>query len=162
MPFAENTSVSVEKSRIEISTLLAKYGATGFRYGWQDKQDCRVEQVDFSTADRIVRFTLKLPLPTDRKFMRTPSGRALRSDPERVKAWEQACRSRWRALVLCVKAKLEAVAIGISTFEEEFLAHIVDPVTGQTIGQIALPRIAQSYADRTPVDLPKLCGPITE
>ena len=35
--------------------------------------------------------------------------------------WEQACRQRWRALALVIKAKLEAIDAEISTFEEEFL-----------------------------------------
>jgi hypothetical protein len=38
---------------------------------------------------------------------------------------EAATRQRWRALVLVIKAKLEAVEAGISTLESEFLANIV-------------------------------------
>ena len=57
---------------------------------------------------------------------------------------EQACRSRWRALALAVKAKLEAVAIGITTFEDEFMAHIVMP-DGLTVGEHVRPRIASAY-----------------
>src|SRR3990170_8562984 len=36
---------------------------------------------------------------------------------------EVSTRQRWRALVLVLKAKLEAVASGISTLEAEFLAN---------------------------------------
>ena len=42
-------------------------------------------------------------------------------------AWEQVCRQRWRALLLIIRAKLEAVASGITTLENEFLANIVLP-----------------------------------
>jgi hypothetical protein len=42
-------------------------------------------------------------------------------------ARNQAIRQRWRALVLAVKAKLEAVEVGISTIEKEFLAFVVMP-----------------------------------
>lgn len=62
-----------------------------------------------------------------------------------LRQWEQACRSRWRALLLSVKAKLESVEIGISEFEEEFLAHIVDPATGRTVGEDIVPQIAKRY-----------------
>ena len=53
-------------------------------------------------------------------------------------------RRRWRALVLVIKSKLEAVASGIVTFDEEFMAHIVLP-DGQTIGQAMLPQIEAAY-----------------
>jgi len=46
--------------------------------------------------------------------------------------------------VLAIKAKLECVESGIASFEEEFLAYIVLP-NQQTMGQLALPQIAQAY-----------------
>jgi hypothetical protein len=145
MSFASTTSVSVEKSRAELSSILSRYGATGFQYGWSDREDHRLEQVTFSTKDRIVRFILHLPLPSDKQFRATPAGKSVRNDQQRTKAWEQACRSRWRALLLCVKAKLEAVSIGISQFEDEFLAYVVDPVSDKTMGDIIRPQIADRY-----------------
>ena len=42
-------------------------------------------------------------------------------------AHEQERRRLWRALLLNIKAKLEAVESGISVFDEEFMAHIVLP-----------------------------------
>jgi hypothetical protein len=59
-------------------------------------------------------------------------------------AWEQACRQRWRALALVVKAKLEAVECGISTFEEEFLAWMMLP-DGSTVGDRMLPQLETAY-----------------
>ncbi len=58
--------------------------------------------------------------------------------------WDQACRQRWRALALLVKAKLEAVESGIVSFEEEFLAHVVLP-DGSTVYQAAKGGIAIAY-----------------
>ncbi|WP_210205670.1 hypothetical protein [Pseudaminobacter salicylatoxidans] len=60
-------------------------------------------------------------------------------------AWEQACRSRWRALYLCIKAKLESIDSGIETFEDAFLAHIQMP-DGHSVSEHVLPRIAAAYA----------------
>lgn len=49
-----------------------------------------------------------------------------------------------------MKAKLEAVAAGISTIEQEFLAWVVMP-DGSTVGELAIPAIAESYrTGRTP------------
>ena len=68
--------------------------------------------------------------------------------------WQQACRQRWRALALVIKAKLEAVETGIATFEQEFLAYIVLP-NGQSVGDTAIPAIEAAAAGK---DLPPLLG----
>ena len=51
---------------------------------------------------------------------------------------------RWRALLLVIKAKLEAVTAGISTIETEFLANIVLP-DNTTAGEWMLPQIDRAY-----------------
>jgi hypothetical protein len=53
---------------------------------------------------------------------------------------DQQARQKWRALLLCLKAKLEAVESDIFSFEEEFLAHVVMP-DGKTVGQHVVPGI---------------------
>ena len=52
----------------------------------------------------------------------------------------------WRALRLVIQAKLEAVEAEITTFEEEFLAHIVLP-DGQTVAQHVQPRVESMYRE---------------
>ena len=47
-----------------------------------------------------------------------------------------------------MKAKLETIDSGISTFESEFMSYIVDPATNRTVGEIMLPQIAASYEGR--------------
>ena len=49
-----------------------------------------------------------------------------------------------RALLLVIKAKLEAVTAGISTIETEFLANIVLP-DNTTAGEWMLPQIDRAY-----------------
>ncbi|MFI4881401.1 MAG: hypothetical protein ACIAQU_02325 [Phycisphaerales bacterium JB064] len=56
---------------------------------------------------------------------RTPSKKQKRTPEQARTAWEQACRSKWRALYLVMKAKLVAVDEGISTIEREFLPDVV-------------------------------------
>lgn len=138
--FAQSTSVPVERSKAEIEGLLARYGATAFVSGWRDNY----AQIQFDAQGRRIRFTLPLPDPTNRKFTTSPTrGKVLPPEAAR-KNWEQACRQSWRALALVVKAKLEAVAAGISEFENEFLANIVLP-DGGTVGERTRPQIALMY-----------------
>lgn len=135
--YAQNTSVSVDRTQAEIQRTLSRYGAEQFVQGWDRERAV----VGFAMQGRQVRFNLSLP---DREnFIRTPTGRARRRDAI-DREWEQACRQSWRALALCIKAKLEAVEAGISTFEQEFLAHILLP-GGQTVGEYAIPRLAEMY-----------------
>lgn len=136
--FAENTSVTSEKSRAEIERTLQRYGADAFVYGWEGERAI----VQFRAHERYVRFDL--PMPPRQDFMFTPSRRQRRSDSQIDAAFEQAVRQRWRALNLVVKAKLEAVASGITSFEAEFLAHTVLP-DGRTVEQWAMPQIAEAY-----------------
>ena len=139
MTYAENTSVDAGRSRSEIERTLQRYGATAFSYGWEGDRAI----IAFQAEARMVKFVLTMPPYDD--FARTPSGRRSRQGASQQKAWEQATRQRWRALLLVVKAKLEAVEAGITTFEEEFLAHIMLP-DGTTVYESARMGIQNSYA----------------
>lgn len=138
--YAQDTSVSVEKSRAEIEGLLTKYGATSFMSGLSLAEAV----IAFEMQNRKIMFRLPVPDRNAKQFTHTPHKGERRHPDAAAREWEQACRSRWRALALAIKAKLEAVAIGITTFEDEFLAHIVLP-DGLTVGQTVRPRIAQAY-----------------
>jgi len=85
-----------------------------------------------------------MPPKDSREFTHTEGRGSKRSPQDAQKAWEQAGRQRWRALALAVKAKLEAVESQITSFETEFMAHIVMP-NGKTAGEILLPQIEDSY-----------------
>lgn len=139
--FAADTSVSVERTRAEIETVLQRYGATAFGYRTAEG----IAVIEFACQDRHVRFTLPLPKRDEKRFHVTDVRRDRRTPDAALKAWEQACRQSWRALLLAIKAKLEAVAAGIAEFEEEFLAYVVDPVTRQTVGEQIRPELAQRY-----------------
>jgi len=158
--YAAETKVTVEKSRAEVESTLRRYGADGFRYGWADRDGKRIEQIEFTATDRLIRFTLVMPSKDDLEFKTTPTRGHRRSEKSALQAWEQACRQRWRALALAIKAKLEAVECGISEFEQEFMAHVVDPITGRTMGDLILPQIAQRYAGLdVQIGLPGLPAP---
>jgi hypothetical protein len=139
--YASGTEVSVEKSRAEIERMIIKYGATATAFFNSPMH----AMVCFEASGRRVMFKLPLPQRDDRRF--SHNSRGVRSPDASFAAWEGACRQRWRALALVIKAKLEAVESGITTFEDEFLAHIVLP-DGETVGTHLRPRIAQIYADQ--------------
>lgn len=141
MTYAKSTEVSVERSKAEIEQVLTRYGADQFAYGWNGER----AMIQFRAQGRLIRFVLDLPDRASEQFWYTPSRRERRSADAATKAWEQACRSRWRALLLVVKAKLEAVEAGIAEFEAEFLAHVVLP-DGTTVGDWMAPQIEEAYS----------------
>lgn len=141
MSYAAQTEVSVEKSRAELERTLARYGATHFGYMSYPEGAA----VQFVIAKKAVRFVVPLPSKADKAFTHCQPPRAyiMRTAEASSKLWEQACRQKWRALNLVVKAKLEAVDAKITTMEEEFLAHFVMP-NGQTYGQFAIAQVAEA------------------
>lgn len=152
--YAAETAVSTEASRAEIERTLRRYGASSFAYGWSADQAL----VGFEAGGRQVRFTLDMPRRDDRAFTHTPSRGMRRTPAQAEAAWEQGCRQRWRALALVIKAKLEAVEAGITTFEDEFLAHLVLP-NGATVSTWLGPQLEAAYdLGRMPAMLPAL-GP---
>ncbi len=140
--YAENTRVSAEQSRSEIEKILTKYGANGFMYGWQQESAL----IAFEMKGRRIKFILPFPKKTDREFTHTQKYNTRRTEKQAFGEWEKACRQRWRALSLCIKAKLEAVESKITTFEEEFLAHIM-LANGDTVGGWIAPQLDQSYKE---------------
>lgn len=148
MRYAQNTAVSSEKSKAEIERLLTRYGATAFISGWSGNQAA----ISFEMNQKRIKFLLPLPDKTSKEFTHTPGRGNRRSEADAYKAWEQSTRQRWRALALVVKAKLEAVESGITTFEDEFMAHIVMP-DGKTVAEHAMPMIEAAYKSGKPVAL---------
>lgn len=134
MPYARSTTVSVEHSKSHIQNALRRYGADEFAT-MESKTDIGVF---FQIDNLAIRITA--PLPKLEEFVTTETGRE-RSEQATLTAWEQAVRQRWRALLLCIKAKLEAVETGISTFMQEFLSFVVTP--RGSVGELLIPKIEQ-------------------
>jgi hypothetical protein len=122
--YAANTSVPVERSRAEIEKTLVRYGATGFGYSW----DRRIRGSGAAEEHAVLVFAL--------------GGRRVQLDVVMPEAPKEQ-RQRWRALLLVVKAKLEAVESGLGTLESEFLANIVMK-DGRTVGAAMLPRLTEA------------------
>lgn len=120
MPYAKNTTVPVTRTRQAIEDLMTKRGADQFFSG----TDKARAMLAFRLGGRHIRFVLPL------SDVRT----------------DQQLRARWRALFLVIKAKLEAVDIGITTIEEAFLTETVLP-DRHTVGEVMLPQVESAYRD---------------
>lgn len=153
--YASDTSVSVSRSKAEIEAILERYGASQFMSGWDASQAVIGFTMPVGEEVRQVRFLLPMPDKLDRRFTHHSKGE--RTSDAALKAWEQACRQRWRALALVIKAKLEAVSAGISVFEDEFLANIVMH-DGRTVSQHVRPTIARVYQGNIQPLLPDFSG----
>ena len=105
--------------------------------------------IGFRMHARMIRYTVMMPDPQSPEFQLTPSRKWKRTPEEAGKLYQAACWQRWRALLLVIRAKLEATEAGITTFEEEFLAWTVLP-DNTTVGQSVLLRIAEAYKTGEP------------
>lgn len=137
--YAEDTKIPVERTRGEIEAMLAKAGAGAFAFFTEPGK----AMIVFQLKGLRIRFDLPLQPPADHE-----SG----ADKNRR---EKHTRSRWRALGLCIKAKLESVSSGIETLEETFLAHVVLDDGHTTVGSFSIPQIqAAAKSGKMPPLLP--------
>ncbi len=141
MSYASGTEVPVERSKAEVEKIIGRYGASGFMYA----TSALGAVIMFEAQGRRIR--MGIPMPDKKDLAVTDRGHTrTRTDVQLQQAFEQAQRARWRSLVLVVKAKLEATASGVATFEQEFLPYIVLPnKKGQTVGEWLLPQVEEAY-----------------
>lgn len=146
MAYAAGTSVPIEHTRLQIESLLQEKGATQFMSAFDHATGAAI--IGWTMGGRMVRMAIPLPKPDEKRFVfKTYRGHtSWREWPkERQRTlWEQACRARWRGVLLIILAKLEAVETGISTFEREFLADTV-MADGSTVGAWIRPQLSAMY-----------------
>lgn len=123
--YAADTTVSEEKTRAEIETVLGKHGASHRAIATDEDQ--HLAQIAFVIQGR--RYRLDVPLPKMVEPKDEPRGWWV-WDQSRRQEWmrkqvAQERRARWRAVLLMLKAKLEWVRLGASSVEKEFLADMV-------------------------------------
>ena len=115
--YAAGTAVPVERSRAELDTLLGKHGATSRIIGMEDEPGKpRAALVGFKLGPHS--FKLRVPLGGIAGFEKHSTRAALTRTAARD-------RERWRLIILLVKAKLEAIRLGVSTPEREFMADLI-------------------------------------
>lgn len=136
--YANKTTVTVEKSKEEVMSTLRRYGCDGFGSYENKTGACVVFEVD------KLSIKIEVPLPDRDEFRTTDTGKA-RTVSSVAREFDQAVKQRWRALLLAIKAKLEAVECGISTIEKEFMPFVVMP-DGRTLADHIKPQL-QEYAE---------------
>lgn len=137
--YAEKTQVPVANSQNEIRKMLEKYGVvSGFMVGEANG----VAKLAFEMNQTRILFSMGIP-------------RAKLGDEKAA----QETRRMWRAMVLCIKAKLESVSSGIETFEDAFLAQTV-LASGETFGEWVRREENQTRLDSRQMP-PLLPGPRT-
>lgn len=136
--FAANTTVSPDDSLREIKTILKRYGATRIATSEEESQVI----IGFEVHERRVRLVVKTPTLAE---SRQNAKGALMGSVQARQAHEKAIRQRWRALLLVIKAKMEAVEAGVETFEEAFMAQLVLPGSTRTVSEWLGPQIETAY-----------------
>lgn len=130
----ESTTVPVEKSQGQIRKLLTGAGASRLAFGEEREEERRWAAVTFAVGGNAVR--LRVPLkPVDGREVRNKHMRSRTKTIEEVRdiLYEQEERRIWRVLAWNLKARMVAVEEEVETFEEAFLAHLLDPRTGRTV-----------------------------
>lgn len=140
--YASNTSVSVDRSLVEIERVLQRAGAGRFAMT-KDYESGRC-----AVAFEVGRlpFRLEIPLP-DRdsvEFTHTAAGRE-RGAGQVADVYDKEVRRRYRVMLIAIKAKAELVATGCSTWEREFLADLLLP-NGETVSEAFLPEMDKALA----------------
>lgn len=132
----ETTSVPVEKSQGQIRKLLSEAGASHLAFGEERDPETgrRWAAVSFEVRGQAVRMRVPLkevsPREISDKYQRSRT--KTRAEVEDT-LYEQEERRIWRVLAWNLKARLVAVEEQVETFEEAFLAHLLDTRTGQTL-----------------------------
>ena len=134
MNYAQNTGVTVDRSKAELERTLKKYGADRIVYNWDATGG---DVVVFRIEERYVR--LVIPLPSVQSFTTTDQGRS-RKQSVAESLRDQEYRRLWRVLIISVKAKFETIAAGLFGFDEEFLGQIMID-KDHTIGDAILPNV---------------------
>lgn len=129
MPCAEKTTVPVDKTQGELRALLRKNGADDIAlYDASERS---------MVAFKLEHFWYRVSLPH----------RAGKKNAD------QEERAAWRLLFLLVKAKLEAVARGVTTVEREFFADMMTEGGATAYERLAPQITAARKAGRMPTAL---------
>jgi hypothetical protein len=143
MAYAEATKVAFEQSVMEIMKMIRRAGAE--QVG--QMEDARFFAVQFTLADRMIRFRVPFPALGDMPD-KDGYGRALPAG-KRAEKLEQAKRQKGRALMLVIKAKLESVESGVETIEQALLANVV-MADGLTVYERIAAPLALEYKEGRP------------
>jgi hypothetical protein len=131
-PPYESTEVTPEKSQSQINQLLKEYGVSKYQWttDYENNQVVLAFELEVEIGSQKRRLTFKVSPPPFAKKRRTWDS---------MKGYRDVYAANWaqsyRLLYFWLKAKLESVAYGLTTAEQEFLSQMVLP-QGKTLGEI--------------------------
>lgn len=132
--YAQGTTVTVEKSRAEIESLVKKNGGKNFCYFSSPNAEVFI----FEAFNRRLKFTVKMPKIS-----------GYYTTKQLAEKTQAEYRRLFRVLILRLKAKFESVKSGDVSADEEFLANIVD-YKNQTVWEAIEPTLERFEADKLP------------
>jgi hypothetical protein len=134
--YAAETTVTVGRSQEEIVKTLMRYRVDQYSFGAGRTS----AMVEFLISGYPVRIAVPVPARPEHPKMKSPTtGRMVDAE----KAWDQVVRQRWRALLLLIKANLEAVEMNLLTVDQAFMAYLVTG-DGKVLGDTVLPQYGRA------------------
>lgn len=129
MPAYQDTNVEVERTQMELAKMLRAYGADQFGFSEAPEQ----AELGFRKGTLAVR--MRVPIKPMTEEAARAWARSRRSSMDKAVAGrrEQEARRVWRVLYWLVKSRMEAIEAGVETFEQAFLAHLLDPRSDLTV-----------------------------
>jgi hypothetical protein len=138
----ETTSVAVERSQAEIRKLMVAHGARSFSFSeGVGPEGLSWGVVEFVMHDQRVRLQVPIIPPTEAEVRARATKAKVALAKMRANRHEYEAMRVWRVLFHAIKARLVGVEDGLETFEQAFLSHLVDPVSGRTVWEAARPAI---------------------
>lgn len=127
MAYAEKTKVPVDKSMAEVRKILIKNGSEGVAIAETSENAL----VQFIFKSKSYKFIIKYPKSSDDDIFLNGKGYK-RTLVQIENAIEHEKKRLWRAMVLYIKAAIEAHNNGIIDFKRSMMSHMMLP-SGQTI-----------------------------
>jgi hypothetical protein len=142
MSYASGTSVPVERSKAELSTVLAAHGCDDVCIG--DSAAQRKIMILFSYREIRCRLTIPTPALQEERFRLTATKRR-RTPDEAAEAWRQEMRRVWRVIVLTVKARFEEIDNALFTPAQALVswALLADGTTIHDRADAAVKRLSE-------------------
>lgn len=136
--YAEGTTVSIEKSKMDIEREVKRYGGTRFLSSWTNKDgfNSAVIMFEMPVGNQLRQVKFTIPMPTEEEIQDNLVRRKTQKQVQTLVVKEE--KRRWRVIFLVLKAMLEAASSGLFTFDEIFMAHLVLS-DGKTVGNRMIP-----------------------
>lgn len=134
--YSENTRVPIERSQAQIRELLNNNSCEKVRMlSAEDGFG-----VEFVLNGILIRMGIKYPAITDAKIALAGNGKK-RAPAQIRQAYDKETRRLFRVLYMRLKMKFELIADDEAHLYDEFMAHMVDPVTNKVFGKLLQPQI---------------------